>query len=478
MIGQLEETARDLLSSAGAASVSQVWRVGVTLATHIALRRMIPPEELGPWYWLEPLFLLLSLTRDLGVPAHLVRDRDRPYGDFLRLQVQWGLPFAGLVFLAAPFLAQLYHDPDAPMTALIRALCVFLAVQGIAAIPLIYFEAELLVVKTIPAELARNTVFAVAALVLAWRGHGVWSAVIAHIVGGVVFAALLWWKAWPDYRRGALSLRPGVASLRRLVAIGLPLMFMSVLEQAVLKLDAFVLALSFPSAVVGTAGLAVFAVFFFSRLLADSIGRALYPAFVRYADDPPRVFEAYQNATLLLASLSTPTCFFLFVNAEPVTYLLGGSEWIGAADYLRVLSLVPLVRPLSMFGLEFLLTRHMDRLLIVYTAMNFVSLGGLGLYLTSTSLGAEGMAVAGYFPLGLVALAWGVHRVSPDGLRRLTFQLGGLYLVSAACFLPIDFLVESPWWRGGLSCLSGLVVLGYARYRFGAAMMRFLRGEP
>ena len=90
MIGQLEDTARALLSSAGAASVSQVWRVGVTLATHIALRRMIPPEELGPWYWLEPCFLLLSLVRDLGVPAHVVRDEDYFTGNRIQRAAKTG----------------------------------------------------------------------------------------------------------------------------------------------------------------------------------------------------------------------------------------------------------------------------------------------------------------------------------------------------------------------------------------------------
>ncbi|MEM8931863.1 MAG: oligosaccharide flippase family protein, partial [Acidobacteriota bacterium] len=242
MIGQLEDTARALLSSAGAATVSQIWRVGVTFATHIALRRMIPPDEFGPWYWLEPCFLLLSLVRDLGVPAHVVRDKDKPYGDFLRLQLTWGLTFVGLVFIGAPVLASLYHDDSAPMVALIRALCVFLLVQGLGAVPLIYFEAELKVAKTIPAELARNTVFAVVALGLAWSGYGIWSAVIAHISAGAVFAAMLWWAARHDLRTGEFSLAFRVADLGHLVTVGIPLMVMSILEQAVLKLDTLVLA--------------------------------------------------------------------------------------------------------------------------------------------------------------------------------------------------------------------------------------------
>ena len=477
MIGSIEDTARALLSSAGAATLSQVWRVGVTFLTHMALRRMMAPEEFGPWYWIEPLFLVLSLVRDLGVPAHMVRHRDRPYGDFLRLQLTWGVGFVALVFAFAPYIARLYDDPSTPMTAMIRALAIFLLVQGLGAVPLIYFEAELKVMKTVPAELVRNAVFAILAITMAWQGFGIWSVIVAHVAGASIFTAMLWWAALPDLRSGTFVLQPGVVRLGGLVLICLPLMFMSAIEQAVLKLDPFILALRFKSEVVGFAGLAVFAIFFFSRMLADSIGRALYPALVRYAGNPERVFNAFRNATLLLASFSTPTCLFLFVNAEAAVLFLGGHDWLEAASYLRMLSLIPLLRPLSMFGFELLLTRHMDGLLMAYTTTNLIVLGSLGLWLTGLELlGPLGMALAGYFPLGIIFLAWGIRQFSVEGFKRLLMQLAGLYTVAVLCFLPVDHLVTDLWWRVAWSCLAGLLVLAYAAWRFGADMKSFLRG--
>ena len=472
----IEETAKKLLASAGAATVSQVWRIGVTFLTHMALRRLIPPAEMGPWIWAEPFFLILAQVRDLGVPAHIVRDKERPYGSFLRLQWTWGFSFAALVFLAAPWLARLYDDPSAPIVAILRAMCVFLVVQGLGAVAMIYFEAELEVIKTIPAELARNAVFAGLSLFLAWKGFGVWSLVAAHITAAAVFAAMLWWTAFKEYRGGRLVLSHS-QSFATMIWISLPLMLMAILEQLVLKLDAFVLALNFPSEVVGTAGLAIYAVFFFSRLLADPIGRALYPALVRYSHEPGRAFEAYRVATVFLASLAAPLAFFLFVNAEAVALLLGGKEWIGAADYLRFLSLVPLIRPLTMFGLELLLTRHMDRLLIAYTGTNLVALGGVGLWLTSTDLGANGMAVAGYFPLGVLFLAWGIYTMNPERFAVLLRNLLLLYVAGALVFLPVDFFVSGMVPRFVVSCLSGLLAVGYAWHRFGNEYMRFLRRE-
>ena len=474
----LEETARKLVTSAGAATVSQVWRIAVTFLTHMALRRMLTPEELGPWVWAEPLFIILAQVRDLGVPGHVVRDENKPYGNFLRLQVTWGFFFTTLVFFGAPLIARFYEDQSAPIVDMVRALCVFLVVQGLGAVAMIYFEAELEVIKTIPAELARNAVFATLSLTLAWHGHGVWSVVIAHISAAAVFAAMLWWAALKEKRAGRLSLRL-FPNTGKLVWVSLPLMVMAVLEQMVLKLDAFILALRFPSEVVGTAGLAIYAVFFFSRLLADPVGRALYPALVRYAAEPRRAFEAFRLATVLLASMAAPLAFFLYVNAELAALFLGGEEWVGAADYLRFLSLVPLIRPLAMFGLELLLTRHMDRLLILYTLANLLSLGTIGWLLVRTDLGANGMAIAGYFPLGILFLAWGIHRMSPEGFGVLLRQLAELYLVTAVLFVPIAYFVavDALLPRFLLSALAGLVSLGWAWKRFGSAFVVFLRGD-
>ena len=57
----MERTPIRLLRSASAATVSQAWRIGVTLLTYMALRRVIPPEEMGTWNWALALFVLSAV---------------------------------------------------------------------------------------------------------------------------------------------------------------------------------------------------------------------------------------------------------------------------------------------------------------------------------------------------------------------------------------------------------------------------------
>ena len=463
-----------LIQSASAAAASQVWRVGVTLATHMILRRIISPDEMSVWHWAEPTFILLAQLRDLGVPGQVVRMRDRPYGTFLRIEGFWGGSFSALVFLLAPVLSLLFAGHDADTAQIVRALALFLFVQGLGMVPLTYLEAEQRLIRAIPAELARNIVFAALSLVLALYGFGIWSVVLAHIVAATLFAAMVWKAAWPGLRaeRRMVVAWP-------LILTSLPIAVMSILELSVLYLEPLLLGLVMEDReAYGKATMAIQALYFFSRLIADAVGRAVYPALVAYRADVARSFELFRIATLLLLTLVVPTAFCFFFNAEMAALILGGEKWAGAAAYLRVAAFVPFVRPLTMFGRELLLTVHRDRMLIAYTLLNLLSLGGLGYYLVSTELREIGMAVASYFPLGALLLAWGLFEIDRRGLLVLARQTLELYLGGFLLFLPLRFAPADPSWaRVLLSCLMTMIFVALALWRHRHGYRAYLGSE-
>jgi len=449
--------------------------MAVTFATHMALRRMIAPAEMGVWTWAEPVFILLAQVRDLGVPGNVVRQSRRAYGNYLGLQLGWGGALSLLLAAGAPLLALGFVGRDSDTVPILRALCLFLFVQGLGSVPLTYFEAEQEIGKTIPAELARNVCFAALSLVLALSGYGVWSIVIAHIAAAALYSAMLWWAA-----RGRLPLERAPGLTLPMVRASLPLMALSLLELGVLNLDPVILGLRLPAEVVGTAGLAILAAFFVSRQLADAAGRAVYPALVRWRDDTARAFDVFRIATLFLLTLVVPIAFFVFWNAELVVTLLtlGRADWIEAADYLRVAAFVPFARPLTMFGRELLLVYHRDRLLIGYTLGNLLALGGLGYVLIGTDLAELGMAVAGYFPLGMLLLAWGLWQLEPAGFRRLVRDIGELYLFGLLCFAPIALLPEAAsGWRFAASAAAAALFVAVALRRHRDLYRAFLEFE-
>jgi len=158
--------------------------------------------------------------------------------------------------------------------------------------------------------------------------------------------------------------------------------------------------------------------------------------------------------------------------------VLGGEQWLDAGRYLTVAAFVPFLRPLTMFGREYLMVVHRDRLLILYTLANLLSLGGLGYWLVHGELRELGMAVAGYFPLGTLLLGWGLRQIAPASFDRLLLQIAELYLLGLACFAPIWLVPpERMWLRVGLSAVAGSVCLALALWRHRTGYRAFLSGH-
>jgi len=464
------DTPRGLLHSSGAATFAQFVRVAAILATHLALRRLIPPADWGLRDWAESLFLLLATVRDLGLPSHVVRLRPIPLGNLLRLQVLWGGALGLALLAAAPLIAGTFRTPRPDVAIVLQVMVVYLLLEGLASVPLTHFEAELRIGRSVVPELARTLAYCSGALALALAGWGVWSFILAMVGSQALYAGLLWWRARPTM---TLHLAPGgtLPMLRSSVPLG----SIWLLAFAVTYADALILGSRFPDAVVGGYMFAYVWAFFASRVLQQPIGRALYPALVQFGDRPEQQFLAYRLATKMLLAIEVPAALFLFLNADLAVQLLGGERYAGQAGLLRLLAFAPLVDPLGRFGGELLVALHRDRERIVSLVLHLAALVGGGLWL-SHRYGPVGMAWANFLPLGAPVLLLSLARIDRAGLRALVVDLAGVYCLPLPLFALAWWVAgDHLWLRFGLSAVAGIASLIWFWWRFGSRFLAFFR---
>lgn len=461
------------LRSAGAATFSQAWRIGVTFLTYMVLRRFIPREEFGIYDWVEVIFLVLGAVRDLGLPVHTIRVKSKPFGNLLALEGIWGTSLAVAVFLAAPLLVRGLSHPDPLVVPVLMVMTLFLVFEGLAAVPLVYFEGELKVGRAVLPELVRNLVFAVTSIALALTGHGVWSIVIGQVSASGVFAAFLWLRA-----RGSIPLTFLPRAMGKLLSGSVRLAIVWLLILLVRYVDRLILGARFPLDTVSTYSFAYFAAFLVPYVMLQPVGRAAYPAFIALAHDRAKQFDAYRFSTLFLLAIEVPAALFLFFNADAAIRLLGGDQWVGAPHYLRILAFAPLIDPFSRFGGELLATRGRDGTWIGATSLTLISFVFFGVLFTGSPLAAAGMAWANFLPLGGLLMTWAVSRLAPKGaFRGLVAGLVQLYLIPLPFFLAA-FAIAGPniWLRFALSLVSGLVTVAIYWWRFGGQFVGFFKG--
>lgn len=456
-----------LVRSAGAATVSQVWRVGVAFAARVVLRRLVTDAAYGVWQWAtDSVLMLLAQIRDLGVTAHVVRTKHRPWGSLLVVELVWGGALSLGVFFGAPVIARAFADPSPLVVPVLRALALFFFLEGLSRVPLTFFEAELAIDRALTPELVRNLVWAVLSVGLAFVGLGIWSMVVAHVAATGLFAAMLWRRA-----RGIMVLHRDPRGTLSLVGESLPLMVNALLLLSATTAGFLVLGAMASAEAVAHYGAAVLLAFLVSRVLELPLRRPLYPAFVAVLDEPERFVTTYRLSTVLLLGLQIPAGLFLLVNAETVLVLLFGETYALAAPYLRLLALVPLVQPFARCAEDVLLARGEERLLIVAAAANLVGLVGVGVLLVF-ELGPVGIAWAHLVVPGELLLAWGIVRSADGTFRRWARDVATIYLLQAPWFLLASLLPPGPWRLAG-SVVAGTVAGGLALWRFGGEIGRF-----
>jgi len=467
-------TARGLLRSGSAATLANGVRTFALLVTHIVVRRFVPPEQLGIWNWIEPVFLVLATLRDLGVPSHVVRLRPRPHGTHLRVQLGWGALLALAVIAVAPWLAQAFQAPSPTVVAALRVMVVYLLLEGLSAVALTSFESELAVERTLPAELARTAVYCAAVLALAVLGWGFWSFVAAQIAGQAAYAAVLWARA----RRAGIALVHAPGSTPGIVRDSLPVGAIWLLSTAVLSADAFVVGKLFDEATLGLYALGYFFAFLVTRLLQQPIGRTLYPALVAFGETSREQFRAFRLATVLFLALEVPAALLLAANAELVILVVGGRDYLGAAPFLALLAFAPIVDPLGRFGGELFMARRLDRARLAALGLQLAGLVGGGVALSLWLDSPYGMAWANFLPTGsLVVLAVLLRGADRGEVVRLARELAEIYLVPLAPFaLAWTAAGDRPWLRLALTAAAALVSLAWVWRRHGAEYRSFFAG--
>lgn len=455
--------------SAGAATFSSLWRVGVTFLVELILRRLIPAADWGLWQWALAAFLVLSAARDLGLIFHVVRVRPRPFGNLLAVELGWGSLLTVATFAAAPLIARFYEQADPNKVAVLKALSLFLLLEGLAAVPKVYFESELAIGRTVLPEVARNLTFSLLAIGLALAGQGVWSFVIAHLAATAVYAGWLWLRA---YKVMPLTWQRG--RTLGLVVESLPLASIWLLSVLIVQIDMLILGPLVPGDRIGAYGFAYKTAFLVSFILVPAMTRSLYPALVAFRSNPRRALEAYRLATVFVLAAEAPMAMFLFANAELSIRILGGSGWAESPAFLRILCFAPLIEPLSRLGGEVLKTYRKDALWIAASLATLASFA-VGGFLLTRRFGPYGMAWANYLPLGVVLMGFGLRRLDSRVFDTLLKELVLVYAAPALPLLAVYFLTpDALILRFALSIAALIATLLFYWRRFGASARAFL----
>ena len=412
---------------------------GLAFAAQIILLRLLEPADFGALAFGLLVVNTLGLLRSMGVGEALIfrKEADQQSSDTsLILALALGLVLYGLIYVAAPWIAQLEKEPQSsPIVQVLRFLGLVVIIQALASVPNALLERDLEFKRKFYITTLDSLVFAVLAVGLALYGQGVWSLVWGQLGGALVSCVAAWWLApWrPRWQFSWAAVRDIIGYGRFVSAAGLvSFLVVNVDDALVLRLGGREIMGLYTRAYQLT-NLPV-------TSIAHIVNRVAFPAYARLKDQGRETKSLYVRLLRGSALLTLPAAIGLGVLAEPFTLGVLGEKWAPLIPLLPWLALYGFLR--SLLSNTGPLFSAMGKPEIIFK-INLVQLGILGLIL---------------YPLIDWYGAWGACCGILLG-TLLSAPLALKYVHDVAGLdLKLQLEILRPLWWPGLS--MGIAVLG------------------
>lgn len=404
-----------------------IGRVG-SFATTLVLARLLVPDDYGVYAVALAATQFVIHINDVGQIPATIQWRGR-LEDMAGTATSIAGGFSFVVYIgfwfAAPWFAQLSGVPQA--VPVVRLFTATILIDGITAVRSAYLLRTFQQNKYVQANVAGILANAVVAVTLAVAGAGPMA-----LAGGQLAASLATGSLVVYWARLPLQIGFNRAIARKLLAYGIPLTVSLGVESMLEQADKVIVGRVMGATILGFYLLAFNISSWAPGLIGSAIRYVSLPSFARLSEkDSDTLSRGVQQIIPLMVLGLVPIAVLLAVLAEPTISFLYGSKWLAAAQPLRFLMILMVVRMLYGMGMDILMSTGATRWTLPIN-LGWAATIIPALWWGTTLDGGEGAAIAQAtvgllvaMPLVVYALRRaGVH-VAPIGPRLVRPLLAG-----------------------------------------------------
>lgn len=306
----------------------------IGLASMTVLARLLVPADFGLVVLATSMVALLELLGAFGLDTALIRQADatsRHYDAVWTFNLVFGVAVAAAAACLAPAAAWLYGDPRLVDVLLVLALARL--VGAFESTGIVGFRKELAFDREVRFLLVKRFVTSLLVTVpLAFVLRSHWALVLGTLAGTCIGVAL-------SYVVHPYRPRLSFERLGELMRFARWLFVAHILEFLHARFADFVIGAAAGPAALGTYGAAREVARLPSLEVAAPVNRAVFPGYVKLADDRAQLRDTYLRVLSILLLFVIPAAAGLVVLAEPAVLVLLGDRWSAAIPLIQVLAL-------------------------------------------------------------------------------------------------------------------------------------------
>lgn len=320
---------------------SQGARFPLNFAFQVWLAHRLSASDFGVVAMAAPLLVFAGLFSDLGLTQATIQ---RPNITQSQLSfVFWvnaglGAVLALVLILAAPLVANFYHEPR--VRNVVVVLAAGLLVGCAYSQQLALFARRLEFGKLAIIDLTSTSLGWIMAVIAALNGAGYWSLLVSQVGSSIVAMFLAYaMTAWRP------SLPRRADDWRSMISFGGDLTIANLADLLTLNMDNVLIGRFSGSVSLGFYDRAFRLLLLPVSQIAAPIGRVAQPLLARVRDQTEAYRRAYARLTDVAALLIMPPVLFAIVASDVLVPLLLGARWAPVAPIFRLLGIAALATP-------------------------------------------------------------------------------------------------------------------------------------
>lgn len=306
---------------------------GVGFVVSIVLARLLAPEEFGLLAIITVFINLASVFLDFGFSTALIQKQDireEHYSAVFFLNVTMGFLLAVAVFLIAPVLGKFYEKEVLVNVTRLMSLSIFISSFGQVMRARLRRDMNFRPISL--AAIYAAIISGAIAMLMAWKGFGVWSLAVQSVVLQLLTVILLYL-----FCRFKVKLKFSRSALSELWPFSSRLFFSGLLDTIFFNLDALIIGKLLSPATLGYYHRAKSLENFGFRYTASTLASVLLPGLSSLQNDPVKFREAVMRVFHILSFISFLMCGLFLVGGREMIILLFSEKWEPSVIMFQIL---------------------------------------------------------------------------------------------------------------------------------------------
>ncbi len=430
---------------------------GLQVLATIVLARLLAPADFGLIGMALIFTQLAYVLFDMGLSTALIQKKEletahyqTAFAVFLAISVVFYL----FVFALAPLISKFFNHSQ--LIAVLRWLGVIFFLYALRAVPFVRLTRQMRFRAIGVVQLLSTIAYAVAAVILAWKGYGVWSFVVGLIVQEAVLTSgtLLVLNEWyiPRFYPQKLN---------EMFVFGSQVLSSRLVGYVNVNLPNVIIGRWLGASALGFYSVAYQLVDFPVQRIAKNILRVMFPAFSRVQDDAAQFLHLFNETVRGLTFIVFPVFAGMVLVAPEFVKLFYGLKWLPLISILQILTIVGLARSLWVICSVIFLARGKPKTELLINLSYFLFLTP-ALYLAHT----RGLTMVVWTIAVLISLFTVLFILFSVRLLKLKIgqwlALVRVPLISTVLMFVLTFALKNVLlvemngaWRFGLTLISG-----------------------